>query len=179
MCCEGHERKIARVRQYTVGPSVGVSDAGTNYALLVLPPPFRPGCGDDEMTLVIPMISATLNDDSASVSLPSQDAQAGLRVFALPKVAADRYETATRSKALYDQAVRETGRTPLLGWYQGDAGTREVLDTNFGVGHEIDRDDGGFFDRLVIATKVPATQTADFSVRVRWELRKTPGVSWV
>lgn len=127
-------------------------------------------------------LAATYNQEDVAEPLPSSDVDDSFRSYFIPHseeldAIKARQNDPTRTVADYVNLLRMP-RIPLSGWYLGDTGYREVLDTNFGKGHRVPVDNGMLTWALVLTSRLPATETQAWNVTLDFSKHRQNPLRW-
>ncbi len=160
----------------------GIVDAGGNVIdYQIVTPPGNAGVAVPHGQWRLMRIAAVLNSPAGGgdPSQPSTDTATSLRSYFLPYTKrVCELEGLTVTGGRYAEVLRTTPRIPIVGWYPGDAGEREVNDTNFGEGHTLPRETGGDYWAFLLTSLTPAGVTELWTVTTSWELCVDDDLEW-
>jgi len=127
-------------------------------------------------------IAATLNEDNPAEAQPVTDPQAGFRSYFIeytPRVCEIKdTPRGQRTIAMWFELQR-VQRVPLAGWYAGDVGVREMMDTNFGKGHRVPVKKAGNMWVLLLTSRLPATKVLGWDIVLDWSMTRFNPLRWV
>jgi hypothetical protein len=166
-----HRRKIIYAEQdYTVGTG-RIADGSNLVDYQIILPPWVQNANNDYLGKLA-RISIVQNSEAgaADPAYPSANPLASLRSYFIPytKRVCEIHEGLPATAGLWGELLRTTPRIPLVGWYSGETGQREVNDTNFGEGHEVPRMTGGNYWALLMASEMPSGLLQSFAVTLHW-----------
>lgn len=167
---------------YTLRERIVEGSEVFDYELLF--PPDSEGSTKDGSFWKLERIGAVLNSEPGvgDDTQPSSNVATSLRFYWLPytkRVCELHGESVgQRTFAKYRELVRTTPRIAVAGWYPGDTGQRELMDTNFGKGHWVPVQKAGDFWVLLMAYKNPSAVTEQFSITLDWAMHAGEALRW-
>jgi len=156
-------------QEYVVGDSRDILGSDRIQSQIIKPPFVT--SKEQRNRVVLDRISVTLNQRIGATTPVLPATVGSLRAYFVPYTGAVcEIEESTDFTLKFQTLARLPGRIPVVGWYPGDIGPRELNDTNFGEGHCVPRSLGGDWYALALLSAIPSALSVDenFNVQLTW-----------